>query len=411
MMRLWIIVFAALATTVLPGLISVDAQQKQAGSDSTFAIEIVDSAQPGIQSPVLGPPSEGGFMETSHFKWLSTWQQPAGIAPLTRLRIRSMMEGEAVRIKVAAVFDDSEPVDAPGPKYGQTEKQIASYLAREGETVRIRELKEFGVVPVVLKVVRVKPRIDDPTPAITPKLVNNSKAVEIINFDREGPSSTFYSLSLRNVSSKNIIALNYYVDEEGGRNSQTTQGSPGRPIMKPGATYQDHVSINGGGGRMTPQGFVPDPPQQKKLVIGTVIFDDGTYEGEVETAASIEARRRGRKIQLTRVLSALQDVLSAPEKETAETLEKLRAQVSSLRIDVDQSLVDELIIQYPSLPREYSRNRLMQDVMSGLRNGREEALRRIQELEKLREQSSENGRLHEQLNRMKEEYESMVPNL
>src|SRR4051812_48640563 len=94
---------------------------------------------------------DGYAAETSPPRRLPNWKQPEGSIPLTSIRLRLYAEGDAVRIKVSAVLDDAWPPETPGPKYGKSEREVGTYLAREGETVSV-ELKSFGFEPLVLGV-------------------------------------------------------------------------------------------------------------------------------------------------------------------------------------------------------------------------------------------------------------------
>ena len=405
------ITIVAMTTAILLAQVIVDAQQNSADPTlGTLAVEIVNDDKPASQFPVLGP-TEGGFMEIGPSRQLSDWKQPAGVLPLARIRIHSLMEDNAVRINVSAVFDDSWPVDSTGAKYGAREQPIASYLAKEGETISVQELKRFGVEPLLLKVVRAELRRDEEQPfAFQPAVVSKVKSVEVIAVVASGsdPSApTRYQVSLRNLTSKNITALEIYESEQGRRGGSETmmQSVPGRPVIGPGAMYDTEVSIGGTSGRMTPQGFVPDPQKQRTFVVGTVVFEDGTFEGEVVVAAGIEARQAGRRIQLGRVVLLLRDTLDAADQGEAAALEKLKSQVSLLRIDVDASIISELLSRFPSLADETEKKRLMGEVMDGLKNGREEILHKIKEFEQSTDRSTD---FRAWLSRTKEKYEAMT---
>jgi hypothetical protein len=259
--------------------------------------------------------------------------------------------------------------------------------------------------------VKAKPRLEEQALAFQPEVVSKLKSVEVSAFGIDPSAPTLFSLSLRNLTSKNISALEIYETEQGRRSggSQTSlQSAPGRPVIAAGAVYETQVSVGGSRGRMTPQGFVPEPPQQLTFVVGTVVFDDGTYEGEAEVAARIEARQVGRRVQLARVVSLLKDIPEAPEQGAMATLEELNSQVSSLRIDVDVSIINQLLARYPSLTDEHRRERLMAEVMDGLRNAREQVLHQIKEFEQSSERASGGIDFRTWLSRTKASYEAMA---
>jgi hypothetical protein len=160
---------------------AVSAQERPAQPEPRdLAVQIVGRTYG--PAPVLAPPSEGGFIETIPPPQRADWKQPAGAVPLTRVRLRSRYEGAGVRVNVAVVFDDSEPADAPGPKYGPREQALASYLAQEGELVTVGELTRYGFEPLQFKLVKAVPRQPEPV-ALQPQLVNSLKSVTVVSFE------------------------------------------------------------------------------------------------------------------------------------------------------------------------------------------------------------------------------------
>jgi hypothetical protein len=371
-----------------------------------LAVEIVDGRQ-RIPMPVFWPPSEGGLAVMGTTKPLADWKKTDDGPPLTGIRINGIMEGDAVRIKITAVLDDSYPVDAPGPKYGRTEKPLGSYLAREGETVKVNELTAYGFEPLVLKVVKTVPPVEEPRVDFTPpEVINNLKSVEVVTFVPEPSLSNHYQLTVRNVSAKNIIALDLYQPMERGRSAVTSlSGDPSRPVMKPGETHREMLAETRGSQR-TAQGLVPEPLSHK-FIVGTVVFDDETYEGETDTAMTIIATRTGNRVQLTRAVSLLQKVLEAGEQDPAAMLERLRSEVSGLRIDVEPQLVDAFIARFPELPKTYNRTNVTQNVMRGLIDGRQNVLSRIKDIADAsgRDQPSISA-VWQRLNSLKEQLEN-----
>jgi hypothetical protein len=311
---------------------------------------------------------------------LADWKKTGEGPPLTAIRINGVMEGDAVRIKITAVFDDSYPVDAPGPKYGRSEKAIGSYLAHEGETVKVNELTEYSFEPLVLRIVKAVPQVDEPRVDFTPpEVINNLKAIEVVSFVPEPALSDHYQLTVRNVSAKNIIALDVYQPMERGRSGVTSlSGDPSRPVMRPGETHREMLNETGGS-RRTEQGVVPEHLSHK-FIVGTVVFDDETYEGEAGEGVTIIATRTGNRIQLSRAVSLLQKALETGDQDSAALLERLRTEVSGLRIDVEPQLVDDFLARFPELPKTYNRTRVAETIMRGLIEGRQSVLSRIKDI-------------------------------
>ncbi|HEX5701667.1 MAG TPA: hypothetical protein VFX97_00445 [Pyrinomonadaceae bacterium] len=366
------LILLTLAAAVFLGSSHDPAQEKSA--QPKLAIEILDGRK-RIPAPIFEAPS-GGVMEMGTTDPIPDFK-PTG-APLTRIRIRAVMEGDAARVKIAGVFDDSEPADAPGPKYGPVERPIGSYLAREGEKIEVNELKSLGFKPLALKVVRFVPEVETPGPAFAPVVTNKLKSVEVVVLSPV-PDTSAYRLTVRNISSKNIVALDVYVPKERGRSGVTTNGSATRPVMKPGGTSDTLIHENRGR-RLTNQGYVAEEPSNK-IIVGTVVFDDETYEGEAATALQVIGNQTGRRLQFTRAVLLLKNILEAPDQDSAAMLGRARSEVSQLTIDVDSKTVDELLARFPELPAKYDRKTLASIMMRGFLEARQRLLSEITEIE------------------------------
>jgi hypothetical protein len=288
--------------------------------------------------------------------------------------------------------------------------QVGTYRLREHESVRAEELTKFGVEAVGLKVVKAKPDFKDPLPPIMPNLDNKTKAIEVISFYQDALSGSF-KLSLRNVSSKNIIALALFMpsaDGNGG-SGQQSRGDKDHPVMLPGGVSVSFISIPRGG-RMTPGGYVPDVVLQQTLSIRTVVFDDGTYEGLVEPAAEMEAQRRGLDIQRRRILRLLQEPKKTNDGDLPATLNELKEQAYALGKTADASVALELIALFPSLD-EKSKGWLLESVAGGLRDGKLELLRYLNDFEEMQKQPGEHIAFAQWLKQTQANYEKLTTKL
>lgn len=379
--RLTFFAAAALSAAAAAAPRVAPAQEARARPESArLSVQVVDERHggdaPGLRFDVPERAFAGGYAEFGTPRRAAAGERPKGQATPARVRVRASYEGDAVRLKVAAVFDDTHPADAPGPKFGAREQELASRLAGEGETVTFEEFGRFGYEPLVLRVVRAEPEPErPPTPAPT-RAVSRLRSVEVVSFAAAGARLERGLLTLLNVSQKNISALEVNVPEQG--HSQTAQGASGRPLMRPGGSYQTEITL-GISGRETPQGFVPDPPPAE-LVVGAVVFEDGSYEGDVKAAARMAASQKGRLWQFARVLRLLQSALDAPPQEAAAALAALKSEVAGLRIDAEPPLLGELLAQFPELSREGDGRRLLaESALNGLRAARDESVRVINE--------------------------------
>lgn len=379
-MKRFVLIACALAAALLAPARPAAAQEPRATpAAKNLAVEIDGDPTHDYQIQVKGG------LETSPRRRLPGWQRPAGAPPLTAVKIDTDYEGDAVRIDLSVVFDDSFPADAPGPKYGRKVQAVASHRAREGETVRLEELARFGVEPMTLRIVQARPRPAEPPPlASTPRVVNDLKTLQVVGFHRDASAPNAFKLRLHNVSQKGVAALAFR--EADGGSTHISLGSPARPLVAPGDVHETpfvfHVSRH-----HTRQGETHDAERQRTLSVTTAVFDDGTYEGDAEMAAKIIARRRGDEAQRARILTLLRAALDAPPTpaDAAGALAKLKADLAALRIDADPDAVAELAARFPSLPRDEAAKRegrdavavLSSEMMGGLQSARESLLHTV----------------------------------
>jgi hypothetical protein len=386
MFRSSLIVFV---NSILIGLLCVTspAQEKLPKSTLTdLGIEIVGGEHPSRFSVS----SEGGSIEIGPPPKRPDWKQPRDSMPLTRIRIRPVLDRNGVSIKIGAVFDDSQPVDAPGPKYGEKEQTIASYFALEGETITVTELERYGFEPLALRVVRYQPGpFPEPSARVLPEVVNALKSVAFVDLQSDEPSSHSYELTLQNLGARGIVALTIVIQQS---RTETIEGGV-KPIMLPGAILKTTIGAIGS---------LPPETSRPTLVIGAVLFDDGTYEGDVVAAAEMAARSRGRQIQSSRCLHLLQEIPDQPAHKTIRAIQEVRAAVEKLRIDVDASLVEELQSQFPLLPKANGKEWLAEKIMDGLKGGRSRTLYLLNELEQKRTRNPEGFDLNQSLAGLRE---------
>ena len=262
-------------------------QQQESALKPDLALEV----NRGDDRPWEIPAFNGGRAEASSFKRIKSWKPSSGESPVVSLVFKIGREADIVIVHLSVRLANEKEV------------LVSTYRLREDETVTTEELSKFGLESLMLKVVKAKPSFKEPSPPIQPLLENKTKAIEVVNFYRESPPSESFRLTLRNVSTRNIMALDLFMPSADGNGGagQRAQGDKEHPVLLPGSTSDHFIEVSRGG-RMTPNGYVPNPEVQRTLIIRTAVFDDGTYDGLVEPAAEIEAHRRGFNMQRARIL-------------------------------------------------------------------------------------------------------------
>ena len=179
--------------------------------------------------------------------------------------------------------------------------------------------------------------------------------------------------------------------------------------MRPGDESVHFIDVEGGG-RMTPNGLVREVQTQQTLLIRTVVFDDGTYDGEVEPAAEIDARQRGQDMQRKRIIGLLQRALSDGNQQVQITLNSLKELLYALGKTADPSVVAELMTRYPALG-EKSRVWFTENVEEGLGEGKREFLRYIKEFEERQAQDPTSSTFLKWLQKTEANYEQLTKSL
>jgi hypothetical protein len=264
-------------------------------------------------------------------------------------------EGAEVRLDVGVLFGRFDQNDTPRSLEGIPRQAVGSYLIPLNTSVWLNELVRFGVEPFEVRTVPLKPEVLNP-----PAIENRTTALSLVSVDDDRNT---YPVRLKNVSQKNIIALELRSPRGRDRSSQRGTAKLPRVLIAPDEIYTVLFSVYRGG-RNTPAGFVADPPARQLIVISAVVFDDGSWEGEPETAAAILASLYGLRLQLARIVPGLEAFHRSGSDDPAELL----AMVASLPEEPSQSEIDEAAVRFEAL----SRDALARELRHGLRMRREQ---------------------------------------
>lgn len=383
---------------ILPALLllclSVVPQQRQ---DTTVKRELALAVSYGVDEPREIPAFKGGGGTFTPSR-IESWKPSSNEATVDDVIFKIDRDGETVIAHLSVRLENEKQV------------MVGTYRLREGETIKTEDLTKFGLEPLVLKVVKARPAFSDPSPPIMPKVVNKTKTVEVVGFYQEAAAPEDFRLTLRNVSSKSIIAVDLFMPSANGNGGSGLQsrGDKTHPVMFPGGISVHDIDIGTSRcGRMTPDGFVPDVALQQTLIIRTVVFDDGTYDGLVEPAAEMEAQRRGLNIQRRRILRLLQEPKKTNDGELLRTLDELKEQAYALGKTADASVALELRALFPSFD-EKSKGSLLQIIEGGLRDGKLELLRYINDFEEMQKQPGEHITFGEWLKQTAANYEKLT---
>jgi hypothetical protein len=244
------------------------------------------------------------------------------------LLVSGVREGARVRVFVSAYGEDS----SPGAK-------VAECVIGEGEEYAVTQLSVYGIEPLRLGVVR---RAE--VKLTPPSVDNRTRAVEVTAIDVHESVPSF-EMTLRNVSDKKITAVE--IEEMRG---WSRKGAPPlfdwrrMPPLKPGAVWKVTLEF-GWNFKLTPEGHAVEPAD--RVVIGAVLFTDGSYEGDSRFASRAEAFEEGRRAQLARALEIMR--ASAHGGDARAEAREIAAAVGALDCAAEWPAVVELAGRYPAI--------------------------------------------------------------
>lgn len=332
------------------------AQQSQVSGSSKWMLEVT---QPN-RAPDYSPMSEGGKEASTVFNeldWQPGWDrtdrthpQPTGIGFIYRI------QGTDLNLRVYLEMDSSESRSRPGQ-----ELTVGNFMLHPGESITVSQLSQFGLEPARVKLVTAKP--PDATP---PEIVNKTSSLVVENVDQDRAE---YKLSLRNTSAlaaEAVVVSDF--DAQGRCKMHTLRGWSG-PSIPPEATGGFPVSFpvagedegvagaDGnscsnaleGAGESTP-GTYSNGARRPKIVIEAVDFEDGSYEGDDQEAAMLDAERVGRKIGRSRITAVVEEQIVSEQPNGMAKVASVQSQVQALPNKVDPATVNSVMARFPTLP-------------------------------------------------------------
>ena len=338
-----------LLTIGLTGLAAEVLAQQEVSPPTRLALEV--TFFPGrnpAYSTVPGPDAKASGAWYALFARIPSWQPPAGAQQIEAVRVISRVEGDAVKVTVSTLS---------GRKALENEQPVGTYLIRETEKISIDDLKRFGIEPFQIKLIRVNANV----PAVPPVVLKGVESVVVLNSMPKETTLPSYRIILRNQSNKNIVGLG--VDVVAGGKVQVTskpRGIDGQPLIPAGKEYWLTVAAPNRA-RPTGDGYEPTSPSDQQIQIKAAVFDDGTYEGDAQTAAAVRGYRAGEKMMLSRLVPLLETALNSPNADLTEALKNLDSQVSSVESDADPQMVQTLSAELP--PASDARRREIKETM------------------------------------------------
>ncbi len=312
-------------------------------------------------------------LATARWSWYASFRVLPGFKtsaerlPVQAVKFIPYLEDGVVKFEVR-VFT--------GQKTFEKEENVAVYSLRENERALIKELPDYGVEPFEIAVVRVAPTV-----SALPTVENKTTSLQVTAIEPNFSTLPTYKLSVLNTSNKAVSAFTNETVENGRRRmSGMPQNKYGENLIESGATWVREMQIPLEY-KKTVEGEIPKPASRQTIVISSVIFADGSYEGDASRAAQFRAFTLGRKTQVKRIIALLEDF----ENASVFNLSKFIEQSAKLETNISDHEYDKLLKQFPSLSekeksdlRQAVEEVAEQDVKNEFTNGTEKRLRELE---------------------------------
>jgi hypothetical protein len=318
---------------------SFHAQQiPQGPGDTGLVLEVtfLKGTAPTFQNVSSSLLKKGGTWY-ARFGRSAGWQLPQGELPIKAVRLVPYLKNETVTVYVSVLR---------GQKFHDAEDEVAYYKVRENEVVTVSELEAFGVEPFVFKVLRTS------TSSEFPATLNKTESVAVVGLEAVVSTLPRYKLTLHNSSAKNIIALSMAIGvQSSNRITTVPQGKYGETLIKTGGShaFQTPLATNA---VMTPGGYQPSPQPGQQIVIESLVFEDGSYEGDLKSASRILGFVVGRRDELRRILP-LWNTLSSTDPNAAA--DEFASALRSLGYEPHEAEIKSLAKAFPTLDKNEQR--------------------------------------------------------
>ncbi len=306
-------------------------EQKSAPTGLTLEITFL-KGRPPMYMTISNSLASARWTWCGAFGRLPDFKTSAERPPVQAVKFIPYLENGAVKVKVR-VFT--------GQKGFENEEDVVVYSMREGERASVKELTNFGVEPFEIAVVRVAPTV-----SAVPSVENKTGSLTVTSIEPNFSTLPSFKLSVLNNSYKAVSAFTYETVENGRKRiSAMPQNRYNENLIEPGATLVREIQTPFEYKQIV-EGESPKQASGQIIVISSVIFADGSYEGDAFRAAQFRAYIAGRKLRVKQLIALIQ----ANEKSSSEySFANFVEQASKLETKIDEQEFSALLKQFPSL--------------------------------------------------------------
>lgn len=311
----------------------------------TFAVEIRSADGLGPPEYVTIPDANRSIISSLFYgnSLHRLTNAPAGTDEPSALRMEYKVEGDSVLIAATVFYGAFDLQNTPGSLEKLRRQTLATHSGKLNDSVAFPEMEQVGLEPVTLRIVTAQP--ESPYRPLT-RSDAPSVQLEYAPFDR-----TFGTLTLHNLSSKAVNAFRVGSSEETESGDGMEEDKGGLPVLiAPDSSYQARIGVPHSGKPVN--GTFVEDPQPQYLILQSVLFADGSYEGDARFAAEMAACEFGAKVQRLRIKRSAEPILADDSLDDGSKIDRIRAEIQQLSASPDAETFAQFHAQYPAFPED-----------------------------------------------------------
>jgi hypothetical protein len=319
----------------------------QSTREARFAIEI--PSQEGSLPTYALVNEDPGVISTTFLYDLHKLANPAAdTRPASALALQSKVAGDEVFITATAIFGEVDPSAMDAALKNVPQQLLATHSGKLNDSVTFPELESIGLEPLTLRIVTA--RSDAPYHPLLPSQAP-SMQIDYAPLNRISGMVTVHNLSGKAVDAFRL-GNSVETGSGPGQADTTSQDSSKRglsALIAPGSSFQVQMGRPQSGKTVNGK-FIEDPTPS--IVLEAVLFADGSYEGNARFAAEMAARQFGSTLQHRRIESLAEPILAEDDLNHGAKIERIRAAIKQLSVDLDPTTISEFRSQYSVLPND-----------------------------------------------------------
>lgn len=247
------------------------------------------------------------------------------------INIVSRLNEDKVEIRVSLI---------KGKRFHDKEETIANYSLEEGEKVLVSKLKNFGIEPIHISVVRIIPSVS-PLPTVD----NKTNSLQVIEIAPNYSTLPTFKFKVINNSVKAVKSFSFQTKLGDKRLfSSMSRNLLARNLIEPSKTFERIFPNSYKKIRNIESQSLEIQPEQK-LEISAVVFEDGSFEGDETDAARMLGMYLGRKIQLERTIAIFSKLLKSTDSA------KIENDISNINSKIENKDIQSLVDKFPNVSK------------------------------------------------------------